>query len=73
MAAPAGFNLGHMLQPALSVALSFGLGAVGGVALEAALAAKPGTVPRVSGAMTRVTKHLPGQITARYAPAHCPG
>ena len=65
MAAPSDFNLSHMLQPALSVVLSLGLGALGGSALGAFLAAKPVSVPRVSGAMTRVTKHLPASVGSR--------
>lgn len=65
MAAPSGFNLSHMLQPALSVMLSLGLGGLGGSALGAFLAAKPVSVPRVSGAMTRVTKYLPASVGSR--------
>lgn len=63
--APAGFNLSHMLQPALSVVLSLGLGALGGGALGAVVAAKHVSVPRVSGLMTRVSTHLPASIGAR--------
>lgn len=64
VAAPSGFNLGHMLQPALSVVLSLALGTLGGSGLGAFLAAKPVSVPRVSGAMVRVTKHLPASVDA---------
>ncbi len=63
VAAPQGFNVSHMLQPALSVMVSIGLGALGGTALGMLLNAKPTAMPRTVAALTRV---LPQAVIARY-------
>lgn len=63
VAAPQGFNVSHMLQPALSVLVSMGLGAVGGAALGALLNAKPATLPRPFAVLGR---SLPQPVIARY-------
>ncbi len=64
VAAPQGFNVGHMLQPALSVLVSMALGALGGTALGALLNAKPTAMPRTVAALNRV---LPQAVIARYS------
>lgn len=63
VAAPQGFNVSHMLQPALSVLVSMGLGTVGGAALGALLNAKPATLPRPFAVLGR---SLPQPVIARY-------
>ena len=63
VAAPQGFNVSHMLQPALSVMVSIGLGALGGTALGMLLNAKPSAMPRTVAALNRV---LPQGVIARY-------
>lgn len=63
VAAPQGFNIGHMLQPALSVLVSMGLGALGGAALGALLNAKPATLPRPLAVLGRI---MPQPVIARY-------
>ena len=63
VAAPQGFNVSHMLQPALSIIVSVGLGALGGTALGALLNAKPTAMPRTVAALSRV---LPQPVIARY-------
>ncbi len=63
VAAPQGFNVSHMLQPALSVMVSIGLGALGGTALGMLLNAKPTAMPRTVAALNRV---LPQPVIARY-------
>ncbi len=63
VAAPQGFNVSHMLQPALSVMVSIGLGALGGTALGMLLNAKPTAMPRTVAALNRV---LPQAVIARY-------
>ena len=62
VAAPSGFNLGHMLQPALSVGVSIALGALGGAGLSALLNAKPVSMPRTVAALNRI---LPQPVIAR--------
>ncbi|DBA69525.1 TPA: hypothetical protein ACH3X2_012726 [Trebouxia sp. C0005] len=66
VAAPQGFNISHMLQPALSVTVSIGLGALGGTALGMLLNAKPTTMPRTVAALTQV---LPQAVIASWKPA----
>ena len=63
VAAPQGFNVSHMLQPALSVLVSMGLGVIGGAALGALLNAKPATLPRPFAVLGR---SLPQPVIARY-------
>ena len=63
VAAPQGFNVSHMLQPALSVAVSIGLGALGGAALGILLNAKPTVLPRTVAAVSKV---VPQAVIARY-------
>ena len=62
VAAPSGFNLGHMLQPALSVTVSIALGALGGAGLSSLLNAKPVSMPRTVAALNRI---LPQPFIAR--------
>ena len=62
VAAPQGFNLGHMLQPALSVLVSVVLGVLGGTALGALLTAKPTAMPRTVAALNSI---LPQPVIAR--------
>lgn len=64
VAAPQGFNISHMLQPALSVVVSVGLGALGGTALGILLNAKPTVLPRTVAAVNRV---IPQAVIARYS------
>ena len=63
VSAPKGFNVSHMLQPAVSVVVSMGLGVLGGTALGAVLHAKPTTMPRTIAALSRV---VPQAVFARY-------
>ena len=63
VSAPQGFNVSHMLQPALSVLVSMALGLLGGTALGAILNAKPAWVPRAVAALGRL---VPQPVIARY-------
>lgn len=63
VAAPQGFNMSHMLQPALSVLVSMGLGLLWGAALGALLNVKPATLPRPFAVLSRT---LPQPVIARY-------
>lgn len=68
VAAPQGFNVSHMLQPALSVLVSLALGGLGGTALGALLNAKPATMPRRLAVLVRL---MPQPVIARYLRGWC--